>query len=287
MKEKFNYIKYLIGGILFIGGILDSVSNAFEFFTTKISLSLTIAVIFIYVSINLYLKYIRPRFDKTTNTRITEIGIETKLLTLGVLIIFWIPIISKSFHKEKCFDIISNVTLNFTKKQRLNDLFGSPIYDNNDFYDENNSIGIWKTDNYLVESHYNTQSNAISYLAIKLLNGGCIETFKKSFEVGNITLDKVRGNKYYSDHIQDGINNEIPSETYLTWSKSDTDCSWFVYKYYFEFPYTNNLMLIIGYHENDKIDGTSAFQMWFEGSRDDKTLLSNTMILIDKEEACL
>lgn len=286
MKEKIKIVKYTIAGILFVGGLLDSLSNAIDFFTIKVSIWLSTVLLLGYVSFSLYLKIKKPKLSNNSNAKVTRLGKEANLFVLGVLIIIWIPRIFTGKQDKNCSDILSVFMLNHTKKEKLNEIFGLPLFEKANFYDSTSTIGIWKTEKLLIEAHFNTKKTYVTYFAIKLLQNSCLNTFKESLVIGESSLSDVKTDKISTIWGEEG-SKMIPNNTYLTWDKSDTYRNSLVYKYYFDNITMDSLIFIIGYHDNSQMDNSNEFARWLEISRDDKTLTTNTLILENLNNACI
>jgi len=123
-----TYLGYIFIAFVALGSFLDSVSNAVKFLSPKISFVATIAIIIIWLGLEVYTKK-KGIFWKTGTRSIRITGLNTKLrfFFISLILSFWLPIILNSkIPKENLSEIEDSSNSSYSK--RITDL--NEIQDN-------------------------------------------------------------------------------------------------------------------------------------------------------------
>ena len=94
---------FIVSGIIFLGAILDSISNTFEFITKDRAILITVVLISIWLIIELSLR-IKPIEWKSKNgakIRIKRLGNRIRLPLIGIIVFVWIPVVLPEKKVEK------------------------------------------------------------------------------------------------------------------------------------------------------------------------------------------
>lgn len=99
-QKIINYIAYTFIGLIGLGTLLDSISNAISLVDSKIATTGTVFIIIFLLFVQLYLKKF-PLSWIYSNQKILikGLGIRPILASLGAIILLWIPILSNSLEK--------------------------------------------------------------------------------------------------------------------------------------------------------------------------------------------
>jgi tetratricopeptide (TPR) repeat protein len=88
-----SYLPWIFAGFMFIGSVLDTISNSIQLMTLPVAIFGTITVLLGYISISFFLRK-RPlhwRFGSGGEIRIKGLGIQSIFVLTGIVLAFWIP----------------------------------------------------------------------------------------------------------------------------------------------------------------------------------------------------